>query len=437
MMISNKILNEQPERRPRTRSVLLLKTGSDGDKSKKVSRKRKTDLLSPSKAKISKRSALVDINVNAAVKKSSAAYQKQVLVSPGSSNVVNLEKVNTNECVVTSSGKLSKIRQSLDAFIYLFLYFKSSGNENPDEKTDASSSEKDESSLYISALEDLVPTPKAEETSQEFEEWEREGSTDPINVTNYATEIFQYMKSREKSFQVGDYMPTQFWISKRMRAVLVDWVVEVQQNFHLSHETLYLAVKITDLYLSKIIATKDSLQLVAVASVFIASKYDERSPLRIEDFLYICDYSFTRADVIRMEMEVFKVIGFNLCIPLSYRFLGRFARCCRASELTLFAAKYILELSLLEYHLVVVSESKLACAALYLAMRMSHAGTWTPSLEYYSGYQLSDFKIIVFELNAMLHRRPRAHMKTIRTKYSQKKVLEVAKIPLLDDFDLC
>ena len=36
-----------------------------------------------------------------------------------------------------------------------------------------------------------------------------------------------------------------------MRAILVDWMVEVQESFELNHETLYAAVKIVDIYLSR------------------------------------------------------------------------------------------------------------------------------------------------------------------------------------------
>lgn len=57
----------------------------------------------------------------------------------------------------------------------------------------------------------------------------------------------------------------------------MDWLVEIQENFELNHETLYLAVKLTDVYLSRVPVGKDVLQLVGATSVFIASKFDVRS----------------------------------------------------------------------------------------------------------------------------------------------------------------
>lgn len=65
-------------------------------------------------------------------------------------------------------------------------------------------------------------------------------------------------------------------ITAAMRSILVDWMVEIQENFELNHETLYLAVKLTDIYLSRGKVDKDVLQLVGAAAVFIASKFDVR-----------------------------------------------------------------------------------------------------------------------------------------------------------------
>lgn len=111
-----------------------------------------------------------------------------------------------------------------------------------------------------------------------------------------------------------------------MRSLLVDWMVEIQESFELNHETLYLGVKLVDLYLSNTVVSKDTLQLVGAAAMFIASKYDERIPPLINDFLYICDGAYGRKELIRMEINLLKVCNFDLGIPISYRFLRRYAR---------------------------------------------------------------------------------------------------------------
>ena len=69
-------------------------------------------------------------------------------------------------------------------------------------------------------------------------------------------------------------MPEQGDLSSSMRAILVDWLVEVQENFELNHETLYLAVKLVDHYLSRKSLTRDQLQLLGATAMFIACKFD-------------------------------------------------------------------------------------------------------------------------------------------------------------------
>ena len=61
-----------------------------------------------------------------------------------------------------------------------------------------------------------------------------------------------------------------------MRAILVDWLVEVQESFELNHETLYTAVKILDLYMANKVVNKEELQLVGATACLIACKIDER-----------------------------------------------------------------------------------------------------------------------------------------------------------------
>lgn len=105
-------------------------------------------------------------------------------------------------------------------------------------------------------------------------DFDAENWLDPYQVSCYASDIFKYLKDRERLFPVGNYMEKQVCLSTWMRSLLVDWMVEVQESFELNHETLYLAVKLVDLYLTKVTVGKETLQLLGAASLFIASKFD-------------------------------------------------------------------------------------------------------------------------------------------------------------------
>ncbi|XP_058443902.1 G2/mitotic-specific cyclin-B3 [Malaya genurostris] len=323
--------------------------------------------------------------------------------------------------------------------------------------------EKTDDSLYVSALEDITssgslrlsdnflkPASRSDtpsntstedkdtssprkRTPDDVEDYDFANWNDVFQVSHYAQDIFVYQKEREPHFVIPDYIAKQPHISKWMRALLVDWMVEIQESFELNHETLYLAVKIVDIYLSRSEIQKDSLQLLGAAALFIASKYDERVPPTVDDFHYICDGAYQRREMILMEMTVFKTIGYDLGIPLSYRFLRRYARVNRIDMPVLTLARYILEFTLMDYSIVQLRDSKLACAALFIAMRMSNMPGWNKTLEFYSGYKIEDFAEIAILLNNIMTRKPKESLNTVRHKYSHELFFESAKKPFITD----
>jgi len=59
-------------------------------------------------------------------------------------------------------------------------------------------------------------------------------------------------------------------VNANMRAILVDWLVEVTAEFRLRNDTLHLTVNIIDRFLSLMYVTKEKLQLVGISAMFIA-----------------------------------------------------------------------------------------------------------------------------------------------------------------------
>ena len=158
---------------------------------------------------------------------------------------------------------------------------------------------------------------------------------------------------------------------------------------------------------------------------------DERIPPMVDDFLYVCDDAYNRDELMKMERKMLKVVGFDLGYSLSYRYVRRYGRVCGVSMPVLTLARYILEMSLMEYKLNTnTSESKLAASCIVLAMRMKGITGFEPTLEYFSGYKLSELEEIFQSLVAMLKRPTGANLKTIKCKYSHKVFHEVAITPI-------
>jgi len=87
---------------------------------------------------------------------------------------------------------------------------------------------------------------------------------------------------------------------------------------------------------------------------------------------------------------------------------------------TLTLARYISEMSLMEYEFIDVRDSMMAAAALLLALVMKGVkDPWNKTLEYYSGYTSEDLFDLTHRVHAYLANIP-PHLKTIRSKYSHK-----------------
>lgn len=79
--------------------------------------------------------------------------------------------------------------------------------------------------------------------------------------------ISKQVKYRPKPY----YMRKQPDITTEMRAILVDWLVEVGEEYKLRTETLYLAVNYLDRFLSCMSVLRGKLQLVGTAAILLAA----------------------------------------------------------------------------------------------------------------------------------------------------------------------
>ena len=164
------------------------------------------------------------------------------------------------------------------------------------------------------------------------------------------------------------YMHIQDDINSRMRAILVDWLVEVHMKFRLFPETLYLCVSIIDRYCSKVDVMRSKLQLIGVTALLVACKHDEIYPPEVRDCVYITDRAYNRQEVLDMEQDILKVLDWKISIPTAFPFLDRFLSLTNASEMTKHAAAYYLERTLQEHSFLQFRPSLTCASAVILAL---------------------------------------------------------------------
>lgn len=101
-----------------------------------------------------------------------------------------------------------------------------------------------------------------------------------------------------------------------MRAILIDWMMEVWNEFTLKRETFYYAVNYVDRYLSvHRNVRKEELQLIGVSSMFIASKMEEVFSPRVADFAKSTDNGYDVQQIVKMEKQILRELGWRTTPP--------------------------------------------------------------------------------------------------------------------------
>ena len=148
-------------------------------------------------------------------------------------------------------------------------------------------------------------------------------------VGEYLDEIYHNLLCDEKDLKytphIG-YMEMQADINEQMRAILIDWLVEVHYRFRLKSETLFQTVWIIDTYLSLVQITRAKLQLLGIASLLISCKSQEIYYPQLNEFIDITDGAYVKNELIDMEKKVLKVLDFNIIAPSANDFYNIIAK---------------------------------------------------------------------------------------------------------------
>lgn len=218
---------------------------------------------------------------------------------------------------------------------------------------------------------------RVEEPVEIFFDEDDDEDNDPLMVSEYAKEIFEYLRSLEtKTAPKANYMDHQEQLLWEQRGILVDWIVEVHIKFHLLPETLYLAINIVDRFLSVKVVMLDKLQLVGITALFIAAKYEEVFSPHIGHFRYIVDDTFTEDEILRAERFILQSLDYNLSYPNPMNFLRRISKADNYDIHTRTVAKYLMEISLLDHRHLEFLPSHVAAASMYLSRMILGRGDW-------------------------------------------------------------
>jgi len=261
-----------------------------------------------------------------------------------------------------------------------------------------------------------------------------EVTKNPQLCAEYAPYLYSYLRSLEAQQSIRKDFLHGFHINGRIRGILVDWLIEVHSQFKLLQETLYLTIFMLDRYmqLDGCYVKRNRYQLVGVTALFTASKIEEMYPPEIRDFVYITDNSYTAADIRQTELRMLTVLKFGLGRPLPLHFLRRYSKAGDVDILQHTLAKYLVELSQVEYDLAHLTPSHISAAALFLSLLLlspeESVDVWSATMQWYSKYKKEELMPTVRKLAILVQGASNNQLKAVFKKYSSRSKLKVAEL---------
>ncbi|CAN0890768.1 CYCB1-2 [Linum grandiflorum] len=256
-----------------------------------------------------------------------------------------------------------------------------------------------------------------------------------LAVTEYVEELYNFYKLAENESRPISYMERQPEMNSRMRAILVDWLIDVHQKFELSYETLYLTINIIDRFLSvKKAVPRKELQLVGISATLMASKYEEIWPPEVNELVLISDRAYSSQQILVMEKTILANLEWTLTVPTLYVFLVRFVKAATGSgpadkEME-HMANFLTELGLMDYECSVKARpSMMAAAAVYAArLALKRSPAWNGVMEFYTGYKEAEVVECGKALAGLQLKVKESKLQTVVRKYSSSLKGSVALV---------
>ncbi|XP_043923247.1 G1/S-specific cyclin-E1 isoform X2 [Protopterus annectens] len=196
-----------------------------------------------------------------------------------------------------------------------------------------------------------IPTPDAEsDSSQSSADVTLQSTADvtlctfftptrssPLYILGWANQedVWNNMLSKEQNYPRDKYfMQKHPLLQPKMRAILLDWLMEVSEVYRLNRETFYLAQDFFDRFMAtQKNVVKTRLQLIGISSLFVAAKLEEIYPPKVQQFAYVTDGACTEGEIFQMELILMKALNWSLSPVTAVTWLKIFMQVAYLKEL--------------------------------------------------------------------------------------------------------
>ena len=228
-----------------------------------------------------------------------------------------------------------------------------------------------------------------------------------------------------------DFMNRQKDINTQMRAILIDWLIEIHNCFHLKQKTLFQCIYIIDLYLSIKSILRIKLQLLGTTSLLISCKANEIYCPSLQQFIDITNGAYSKNEILKMEVDVLKTLNFQILFPTAEEFYNILSKVYNFNEIQTNLGNYFLDSSLIDYNLLKYKPSTIGVACAYIVMKFYGINGYK---DLYSSKIISgdspqkNIKECARDLCFLVKNLSNSNLRAAKTKYSSEEFYNVASI---------
>lgn len=249
-------------------------------------------------------------------------------------------------------------------------------------------------------------------------------------ISEYFDEIYQNMLLDEIKFYQkinSDYLSNQPKINIKMRAILVDWIIDIHNHYNFEQKTLFNTIYIIDAYLSKNIIETKNFQLLGLSSLLISCKENEIKYPNLNIFVRMADNAYNAKQIINMEKKIMKCLDFGFLGPTCDEFFDINAEYFNFTEKQKFFGKYFLDSSLIDYNFIQYKPSTIGIACCYIVMKFFKLDDINSILNN-TNYDIKDIKNCSYEVWLLVENLSNSTLKATKNKYLSDKFLKVAEL---------
>ena len=226
-----------------------------------------------------------------------------------------------------------------------------------------------------------------------------------------------------------NYMTLQNDICDKMRAILVDWIIDVHNKLNMNKKTLFQCVFIIDAYLSKCIIEKKNLQLLGMAALLIASKENEVNYPSLQTFILLSENAYTLEELKDMEIKVIQNLECDILAPTAEEFFSINADYFEFTEIQKYFGEFFLDASLIDYHLLKYKQSTIAVACGYIVIKFFNLNGANLIVDNTNqGVNSKEVKDCAKDLCLLMRNLWDSFLRATKNKYFSDKYLNVAQL---------